>query len=200
MSEDALKAVTLSAADVPTLQPSPYDDNVAVNRRKYLADTGGPECTLFLNAVNVSGTHYRELDEVDRGYTVSGGPGKGSIQADTMMTGFASAADAQQVVTDARSSAKNCPNVRFTLTLDWETYQDVTVLPLPTVGDDATATQLTYNMRNGTPMPMAVDTIQVGTVVLSVWVYDAPDSSAALQQVATAAAAKLQQEEAWMTH
>ncbi len=33
MSQSALKAVTLSASDVPTLQLSPYSDNTAVDRR-----------------------------------------------------------------------------------------------------------------------------------------------------------------------
>ncbi|WP_034090933.1 hypothetical protein [Streptacidiphilus albus] len=106
-----------------------------------MADTGGPECTLFLNAVNVSGTHYRALDEVDRGYTMLGCPDKLPFELETMMTGFASAADAQRVVTDTRSSGKNCPNIRFTLDSPVrEAYQDVPPFSLPTVGDDATAT------------------------------------------------------------
>jgi hypothetical protein len=193
VSQSQLAAVVLTSADVPALQRNAASDHFGPVTLKYVADVGGFECTVLLNAINAS-TAYHALVEVDRGYQLKDSGNE--IQIETQTTGYSSAAIAQRLVTDARNSAKGCGNLHYTLNGISLALRNVIGLPLPTVGDDSTAVQATLIIRNSTPMPVAVDTIRVGAAVLGVWVYGDSAPSALLQQTAEAAAARLRQAEA----
>jgi hypothetical protein len=193
LSQSQLAAVLLTSRDVPALQRDAPSDHFGVVTLRYVADTGGPECNVFLNAINTPETTYHSLGEVDRGYQLAGP--QGEVPIDTQMTTYSSAANAQRIVTDIRSSAKDCSNLHYTLNGNSLAYHNVTSMPLPTVGDDSTAIQATFTANNSAPVPVAMDMIRVGTVAVGVWVYDDPNPYPLLLQAAHAVADKIRQTE-----
>jgi hypothetical protein len=196
VSQTQLEAASLSGPEVPGLQADQSGDHDGVDTMKFVAETGAPECTVLLNAVNASGLAYHSLAEVDRSYGLTSPPDATGFQIGTTLTSYASVAGAQRIVGDARASVKGCPSLRYTLNGNALAMNQVTALSLPTTGDDSTAVRAVFVADSNAPMPMVEEVIRVGTVVLCVYVYNDADPSALLQRVATAATAKLRHEEA----
>lgn len=203
VSESQLE--TVASLRDPSFQADASANHTGVVTLKYLADVGGPECTVFLNAVNESGLAYHSLAEVDRGYdyhalAVDKGllAANSGVQIELILTSYASVADAQQVVGDLRTSAKSCAKLHYTINGQSLAMSNMTSMPLAAMGDDSTAVRASFSSNGNTPTPMAVDMIREGTVVLGVYLYNDTSPSRLLQEEASTAADDLQfQETRW---
>jgi hypothetical protein len=170
VSEAQLKAASLSGTDVPSLQTDPSQDHTGVETLAHVADAGGMQCNVFLNAINTSKLAYHP-------------------------TSYPSTANAQRVIDDTRASAKSCASLRYTLRGNSLALSNIVALSLPKLGDDSTGAQGSLSANGNPGSPVAVDMIRVGSVDLSVYAYGDPSPTALLQLVATTAAAKLGYEE-----
>ncbi|QMU76916.1 sensor domain-containing protein [Streptacidiphilus sp. PB12-B1b] len=189
-----LQSVLLTAGSlIPGLQRAPASDHLGVDTLKYAASTGGPACTVFLNALNGTADAYHSLAEADRGYQVGGS--SGGIQLETMLIGYASAAQAQRVLTDLRNRTPQCPKVDYTLNGNALALTGISNLPLQKAGDDSVGVQASSAWNGGEPLLMAVDTVREGSVVISIWVSNDPAPAPLLQLASTAAVVDLLQAE-----
>lgn len=94
---------------------------------------------------------------------------------------------------------KSCGSLRYRLKGNVLAWKNVRALTLPKAGDNSAAMQAEFVANAGTPIPVSLDAIRVGTVVVDVFAY-APYASAPLLRVARAAAAELRHAEAGWGH
>jgi len=193
LSEKQLHVVAFSDTDFPLLRRAPRYDRTGVTSIRYKADTGGPECTTFLNAQFLSGSYYHGLHEVDRGYTLTT-PDR-PVQLESMVVSYPSAREAERVVDDTRTSVKHCSNLHYRLNNYSFSFKEVVNMQIPRTGDDSTAFQGSWSLQGRKAEPWATELIRVGTVVVSVNATSSPDPFRLLQLTGKQAAAELRHEE-----
>lgn len=188
LSQGQLEGVLLST--VSGLKRDPSSDGIGLDDVKYAAKSGGPECGVFLDAINQSATAYHPAAEVDLGYQLSGLQG---AEVTTLMTSYSSPATAQRVLDDARTGAEHCPDVTYVLNGNSLAYHDVTIVTNSGADGASTGFQATFSANGNAPTPVTMETFQVGTVALNVSVYNDPDPAGLLQKASGAAIDQLRE-------